>query len=468
MGISFLFTLADKPLILNVKGINDKATIAYTWLASSLQIMDSINIYGVIAKAYSNLKRLDDVLVELIVVNDRLSKGVLEYLNINPLASLSVDRISILFTEGGSNSNKPRTNPFTHKYVKSSAYISKSVIDDDGLLKLEPVSEVTLYALTSGIDRFGMTAKYLALQFSFIEDILSILLERLGLNKDNRILDEILKLSPYKCNTSYCNCVDKIASLIALAIGFAKTLRAPLAAEAAQTTAIWAIEPDEVNIIENEIFNVLSMLYNELPRHVDCTNCPELVRITKDGRKLNLCLFGKHNYVAEKLASKALGRISNVMNTIEWLYRQQNLKGIEKTVLGDFIVFEWSEQMGPVDIALLLALYIASRTQLPKTIWIIATPLTLPHAILGKAYLDYISRSIGNIRSKIILSSGVDKHVIKSTIEYVLREKKRRRHKNSKILYIAGGSTLHTIIASLILQRREDIKIISWTRPGTT
>ncbi len=470
MNIMFLFTPSENPLLLN-SITNNRTNIAYIWLASNLQLMESVKIYGILVKGYSDQEAIDDVIVDLIT-NDPLSKRILEYLNINPLTNLSVDRISILFIEGSSYRESSEISPFTHKYVKSTAYISENVINRPDIRRIHCVSEIALYALTSGVDRFGTTIKYIALQFAFIEDILRTLLKRFKLHNSGEVLDKLLVLSPYKGNNGHCSIVDKIVSTIAIAAGFTKTLRAPLATRAAQTTAVWSIRPDEEDKVKLEVNRIFTILYENLPEHISCRNSlsgelEKLIYVAEVDGRLKLFLSSNssdtHAYSLENLSAKALGRINSVLNTLEWLYSKVHGEN-DNTVLGDIVVFEWSEQMGPIDIALLLALYSTLNIPLPKTIWIIATPLTLPHAVLGKAYIDYIKRSIGNIRkSKILLSSGVDKHVIKSTIEYMLRKK----DKDSMITYIAGGSTLHTTIASLMLHRK-DTKVISWTRPRTS
>ncbi len=449
-----LFKPSEKPLfkLTPLGGSSVKTSTLYSWLASSLQLKA--------LKQREGKKGINGILVFLgdeepdgrtdMIVYDGETARILEYLNINSAANFYIDNIYIL-------RKKDKATPFVHRYVKTAKYIREDYILSKHARQFY-VSELGLYSLTTGIDRFGMSAKYLVLQTAFMRDILGILSRKLNHEEDSK--NFISQLVPYHNNDLENG--DKVASITSLMLAYTRALKILKEAEASYTTAVWAPkDTDEKNIREDyQSFVKFISNYNKFENHSDL-----LVKISYDD-----FFYIKLNNSLRFSSRISLGRLKRVLAVLHEFYKN-NKKCYANNVEPFTIIMEWSEQMGPIDIALLLLLLKVLGIDPLNTnidIRVIATPLSLPHALIGKLYLDHVLGKRGNDarKSKIVLSSGIDHHVVIDAVKYIVDS-----IDNNRIIYFSAGSTLHTVVAyatleSLSRTRGINYNVVSWNGPN--
>ncbi len=330
----------------------------------------------------------------------------IEYINANPLFSLSVDEVKTTYRQG-------YESPYIHKALKSGKLTERPA-------ETIHVTPLTFHALTTGIHRFGMSQKFVVAQYNFMQDIAP----HLGIN----IPEE------YKQQDS-----EKHGSLAALASSMlVATQIPPTVYGGGLTTTIWKVKDCEVDKLREESINLLTLLHLNVNGHIEL----ELER-SEGGEPTYTAKIGECRCGITTIGDKTFGRVFAKLVKI--------LQDIEKHVPpGEIILaIESTEQTSPLDLTAITSKLEEKDVSIRELI-LVATPLSLLSTYIALKY----SKETGGAR-KIILSSGTDRIRIKETIKYILQ-----RARSYPLVYIYGGTTLHSAIATYILSKDERATMI--------
>lgn len=341
------------------------------------------------------------------------------------------------------------------------------LIDTSPSCTLRAFSELGLYALMSGYDRMGTSAKLMVFQTALWREILTEAIKRLEVGQGRRDhMQELLDaLSPYYDNGgeglgSGGAASEEIAggdAFLAL-LGLARylvTARAYYRSMAAiGTTAVWVPKTlADVKEMHDEVSSIVMKIVSDSDEECEATPPSRLYELLHhDGGAMS------------SLGRVLLGRVLRRVDTSASLARHQHLvdTGDNSVVL----LIDWSEQMGPVDagISLLTLLRILSErrgqqlsikelNQKIKKVVLTATPLSLTHAFTGLYYLKKVLKLRDGEQLSIVLTSASDPVVPKAVIKEIYNKEARRKCGN--IIYFAGGPTYHTLKLSYELRKLE-------------
>jgi len=275
------------------------------------------------------------------------------------------------------------------------------------------VTPLTFHAASSGIHRIGFYHRIMAFQQSLSKRIARAL--SLGGNIP----------TPYEI-FSVEEKQEIRGSLAALLSGIIKWGRIDIdVLKEELTTSV--IEPPK-----EELRGVMYLL-----RNLDADITPE---ITWDRGKGLTLSFKAFSGVRDKYVESSLNYINRVC-----LGRLRCYDGLleeferEEKSLGKFdLVLDFSEQMGPLDIYLILMmLKSAGILEKCENLWLIGTPLTYPTATYSLLYIRKCLPSEG-ISSRLVISSE------DPAFSRVIA-KRVSGDRNKKIIYLAAGPTSHVI-----------------------
>lgn len=365
-----------------------------------------------IASLKTDLQKQDttkDLIIEPQDPREQITRiaETIEYINTNPLFNLNITQIKTVY-------NPEHESPYIHKALKTGRLTEPPT-------KAVQVSPLTFHALTTGIHRHGISQKFMIAQHNFTED-----------------LSQHLKLNIQPPTQNNPN-TEKHGSLAAIATSMlTATQIPPQVYRGGLTTTIWRIKPEETQHIRRESTKLLKLLHQNTQKQI------KLHIEQENGRTGYTVQIGKDKCQINTIGNKTFGRILRKLQKI--------LQDIEKaTIEGETITLaiESTEQRGPLDLKAIQAKLQAKQTHIKETI-LITTPLTLL-----PTYITLKHTQTHNPR-KIILSSGTDKKRITNTINHILK----KLNPKDKLIYIHGGTTLHTAIATHKLKKEKRTTIL--------
>ncbi len=399
---------------------------------------------------------------------DRYLYYMLRLLKENPSSNFAPDKV-LLNVGGGAAAVK---------------YVRKNVASFGNSERADPslrVSEIGLYALTSADDRMGMSARFLALQTALLKYFVHALAKRLGIGGAEALAK---LLDPYD---SYPNCSscepsewegvrfgDAVASIVS-SLRWLFTLEKNYESVAGLgTSAVWLVEKQDVGGLIECITSLASSVRESLscrkwwePGYgvefwMSCSQSDYELRFLMDGKEIH-ALSNKHcSKVLNIFLGRAVGLIKNLTGASETYREGMNNKKL-------LLAIEWSEQSGPIDIALILT-WLQGKlrySSLDKVV-ILTTPLAYAHAVAAGLYLKKVLGKLGKlemngshaiplkigdtsrVKTSILMTSGSDPVYIAALIKRLAKEV---AGDDEHMLYFLGGSTLHSMMSSYILRK---------------
>ncbi len=390
--------------------IDEWLSLSTNLLWTSLPITTPCKLYIKLKAKHGETQPTKDLIVDSESSPVKIAE-TMEYINLNPLFNLSVNQVKIVYKQR-------QESPYIHKALKTGKI-------EEPPEEAEDVSPLTFHALTTGIHRQGISRKFMVAQHNFTQEIA----EKLNL--------EIPEEKAGRTNP------DRHASLAAIASSMlTATLIPPQVYRGALTTTIWRIRPHEAKKLKEESLNLLKTLHKGRGKPVRLQ-----IEQEEKGRQAYHVKIGGEKCQINTLGDKAFGRIFKKLQKI--------LSDLDETLVeGETVTLaiESTEQRGPIDLKAITSKLKTKQTHIKETI-IIATPLTLTPTYITLKHSEI------NTPAKIILSSGTDRERITAAINYILNRIDRRQ----KLIYIYGGTTLHTAIAAVKLSKENRALLIPKT-----
>ncbi|GEM_PF-5116463 len=338
------------------------------------------------------------------------------------------------------------------------------------------VSELGLYALTSADDRMGMSARFLVLQTALLKYFVLALAKELGMSNAEALAE---LLDPYdpRPGCSVCESLswervrfgDAVASIVSCLRWLFTLSKHYDKVAGLGTSAVWLIGEEDVGDVISCITRLAYCVSKELSQciepvreysvefSIDRPQSNYELKFMIDRNDVFILSDSKCDKVLGVFLGRALGLISSLKSASEAVRERAEGKDI-------ILAVEWSEQSGPIDLALILTVLRGALTHYNLTkVVILATPLAYAHAVAAGLYLEkVVSRSQSGsqcarffggserVNVSLLMTSGSDPVYVAALIKRLAKEV---AGDNDHMLYFLGGSTLHSMMSSYILRK---------------